>query len=310
MSGLRRRQKPSIESRKAKDSSFNLTVNATLPVPHVLRPWVALQRSLPPLCIGRLNYSFTLFSLLFFLILRQVAIHIHHVNGWPENIRENFVNITSFVGIFHSSAIILPTIVLLWTRRPFRPSGALEQAPDEAWKLTADAILQYCTGYMIQDTYFLLTLTKFFGGKGMETEDIVFLGHHIAIVSVVLQTRYWEAGHPNSLCSLFIGEISNPPMNIMYIARRAMASECCSGPRVTALFHASRIVFSLVYLPMRCVVMPAVLINCIFDFMGPTPIGKGTCSYWLLIGVIIILGSYDFILDCLEILKEEGLLPS
>lgn len=268
-------------------------------VPFILRPWVYFQKALPPMIFFGLNFSVTIFSMLFFALVKYAGTQLLLVNGWPAGTYETTFNVACLVAMSHSTVILIPLYKCMQLQ-PFVPTRRLSDSP-LYWQLSSDALLQYCTGYMIQDSVF--TLIRAYK-VGYDPSDTVFLAHHFVTVSYMTQCRYLKAGHISTMLCIFAGEVTNPVMMVWYITKNAVDSICCNGPRVAALFNASEFIYAFMYFVVRALIMPLLVVYQFYDiwFTKQPNIPTSVSIYWSLCMLIVVLGSYDYIVDCWSIL--------
>ena len=299
--GLRQRKQPITLSKDAVVEKVVQEGNERNDVPFLLKPWVYLQETLPEMFVGGLNISVMVSGLVYFYAMRQLATFIHAVNGWPMDHLQTNSNISCMVSLSHSSCMILPLFQCLFTQ-PYQPTRELSKAP-KYWQLSADALLQFCTAYMVQDSFCLV-----YKGlrKGLQPGDELFLGHHFATITYMTQCRWIAAGHISTMTCILIGEISNPFMMIRFITKAASESICCNGPRVAAIFSVSTIIYAILYFIARSFLMPGFFLYKFHDFFlsGQKSVPFGLCVYWYTAILAIIVGSYGYIIESLEMIQD------
>jgi len=269
-------------------------------IPFSLKPWVSLRKSLPDVRLCGLNVSVTLFSIAFLFCVRQLAFILFEVNGWPQGTKENYFHVACICAMGHSTPMILALFQCLLDQ-PYIPTMKLVESP-LYWQLAADSLLQYCTGYMIQDSFFTFYRAWVFGE--FEPSDILFLGHHFATVSYMTQCRWIGAGYISTMSCILIGEISNPVMMVWYITKDAVESTCCNSPRVATIFRASELVYAFVYLIARAIFMPGSALQHFYTFFlsGQKNISMFLCVYWYIAILAVQFGSLDYIVESWNIL--------
>ena len=270
-------------------------------VPLLLKPWVFFQQNLPVITLRGLNISVLLASLSYFFCVRKAGVALFEANGWQVDSSEITTPLSCFVSLCHSSFIILPLCQCLFLQ-PFEPTRALESAPKH-WQLSADALLQFCTGYMMQDSFFI-----FYNAfkHGFQPGDELFLGHHFATITYMTQCRWIAAGHISTMTCILVGEISNPFMMVWYITKAATESTCCNGSKVAAILYVSKFIYAVVYFFARSILMPAITLYKFHDFFlsGQKNVPFMLCAYWYSAIVIVIGGSYGYIVESWEIIQE------
>jgi len=270
--------------------------------PFLLRPWVRFQEVLPEVMLFGLNISVTVVSFVFFIIVRIIGNAILSYNNWPPGEFNTMFTNSCIVAMSHSSNLILPLAQGLWML-PYKPTMSQSAAP-KYWQLASDAMLQFCTAYMLQDS--LLTVIRAYQLGGLQDGDLLFIAHHFATFSYMTQCRWIDAGYISAMTCILCGEVSNPPMMVWYITDKAIKSACCSGPRVQFLFEIFSVIYAFVYFVARAILAPMMALAFVYDFFftGQKSVSLGLCIYWFLAVLGVIAGSYGYILETWEILMK------
>ena len=278
-------------------------------IPPICQFWSSLESKLPNLTIGGLNVSVTVASALFLTASRFLAeFMLVRVFGWPSNSLITKNASSSCGSIVHSTQLV-PALIACFMTNKYNPSERLKDAP-VWWQETASALLQFCTGYMIYDGILnIVWLKSQMQEGGISSEDLMFLGHHIATILYMTSTRIQQVGHQSAMICMLLGELSNPFHNSYLIMEMAQTLDCCNGPLSQAAFHFLNLAFALVYILLRVILAPAIFLHLTINLWlhGPKqgirwPV---VAIYTFLIWAVEI-GSIPWITDNYSTLEAHG----
>jgi hypothetical protein len=163
----------------------------------IAKHWVRLYRSVPRVDLPGTNVSIS-FTLCSAALLYSVRLAIRYVLvsllEWPQDYEGTHEAPGSLAAVFHSLNL-LPGLFVALATQPYEPTGHLSTAP-RWWRDLVDALMQFCTGYMIYDSVASFLLVK---GLNLEGTDYMFLGHHIATAVYMTQCRVLQAGHTSAM---------------------------------------------------------------------------------------------------------------
>lgn len=103
----------------------------------------------------------------------------------------------SVAGVVHSSLLCPGLIAAFWSHS-YNPSEHMSKAPHRWWQQSVDALLQFCTGYMIYDAIFIVMMRTDLSLSwvpAFEPDDYLFLMHHMMTATYMTQARIYQAGH-------------------------------------------------------------------------------------------------------------------
>jgi hypothetical protein len=188
------------------------------------------------------------------------------------------------------------------------------------WKDYADALVQFCTGYMLYDAVVniiclrlpdnalsLLLDKKQIPIPTFTDDDILFLAHHMMTSFYMTSSRLIGAGQQSAMICMLLGELSNPLHNSYMIGELAMTVECCNGPFTQTLHYWISFVFAIVYNTLRVVVGPMMFAHVsyalIFTKDGRTNIRPIILNVlWNIMIWGVVFGSSSWIIKCHEII--------
>ena len=278
-------------------------------IPPICQFWRGLSRHLPRLTLGRLDVSVTVASALFLAASRYFAEFVlGRVFGWPTN-SLIIKNAASSCGSIVHSTQLVPALVACFLTNRYNPSERLKDAP-LWWQETVDALLQFCTGYMIYDGILnILWLKSQVQEGGISSEDLMFLGHHIATILYMTSTRIQQVGHQSAMICMLVGELSNPFHNSFLILEMAQTLDCCNGTLSQMAFHVLHVAFSVVYLLLRVVVAPPTFAHLTINLwlQGPRQgIHLALVAVYTVLIWAVLIGSIPWIVDCYSTLEALG----
>jgi hypothetical protein len=278
-------------------------------IPFFAQLWRKTYHSVPQVCFPftNLNISFSLVSATFLICVRILAIRfLENVFGWPEDASDE--GAASFAAIAHSS-ILIPGLVTAFLSHKYSPSEHISAAP-QWWQELVDAMLQFCTGYMIYDGTFIMVTRLDLAVSWIPAlipADFLFLGHHLATAIYMTQARVYRAGHMSAMMCMLLGEASNPLHNSFMIAKKAVTLACCNGAFSQLIYACLKVVFSFVYILLRVVLGPFIFTHMSWDLLFsknarehlPLPLR----IFWNFMIWAVVVGSYSWIVFCYGMLN-------
>jgi hypothetical protein len=285
-------------------------------IPPWVKLWLVLYHAVPKVCIPgtRMDVSFmfasmaTLCAVKFFFqyLLEQFF-------DWPMNSTITWDAAASLTGIFHSTNLLGPLWMLLRTQ-PYKPSGALSDAP-QWWQDGSQALLQLTTGYMLYDLFVNIVLLRWdssVGGPVFQTADYLFLGHHLATAFYMTSTRLLRAGHISAMCCMFLGELTNPLFNAYLVTGLAKKIPGAIPTPPSMLVNAIEIVNALLYVPMRTLISPVIFLHMTYDLLFSQTAKRIPIALRLLwVAMIwgVVIGSLPWVYDFNDTIKSYFGMP-
>ncbi|KAL9183526.1 hypothetical protein ACHAXT_004382 [Thalassiosira profunda] len=284
-------------------------------IPSLLQPWVSLYRSTPKVHLPGtdVDVAFSLRCAAVFILLRLAFRHLLCALGWPAGDADTYFVSACLASFCHSSLIVPALGAVLWSQK-YVPSGKL--APSKQWyKDATNALMGFCTGYMIYDTIAGYVVETWRPGVGpvLSGDDWTYVGHHILTTLYMVSARWKKAGHMSAMMLMFNGEFSAPIMNLHLILEKALEQECCKGLRwLPAAFAYNEQLFALVYVICRVAISPFVIAYVSYDLLL-TKRGRRDVPLWLSISWMpmcwgVQLGSIPWIGTCINTLKQGPML--
>ena len=187
---------------------------------------------------------------------------------------------------------------------------------DTWWKDTVDALLQFCTGYMMYDGILNIIYMKLNIVGQITTEDYLFLGHHCATILYMTSVRYIQQGHQSAMICMLLGEMTNPFHNMYYIATAAQTLSCCNGTLSTFMLHYITLAFAVSYVLVRTVVGPFVFVHLTYNLWTTGrrndgyPIPLSLLVMWTILIWGVILGSIPWIIECYHMIQTYIMDPT
>lgn len=277
----------------------------------ILHPLLLAYQKLPPLVqIGSLDFTFTLASFLLLSVLRSIIYQILASFGWPVRSKMTTDAAASITSIVHS--IALCTWLTAWFvklgYKHYVPSCKLSDHKDKNVRDVAIACLEFCTGYMLFDSFWFLVATYQLGLMPPTEFEMLVLAHHALTSFYMISCRVIEAGHISAMILMLTGEVSNPLMNGMFTTRFAVQLKCCSSDNMMLLHSLMEHSFAVVYLIFRIAIGPACAIHLAWDVLftqrGRQNIPLPLSLIWVSMVIIVIAGSGPFILEAVEMLQD------
>lgn len=216
-----------------------------------------------------LPIPFVITSAAFFVSIRLLArMTLESVFGWPvDDLIHTDRAASSVPSIFHST-ILCPGLIAAFLSHNYNPSEHISKA-NKRWQTLVSALLQFCTGYMLNDLMFLLYrgMSEDSWIPQLSTGDLMFVGHHIVTATYMTQTRVYQAGHMSAMICMLLGELSNPVHNLYLILEIASELDCCYGPILMKLHEFVPGIFAIIYIVLRAFVGPVFLLHCTWNLL-------------------------------------------
>lgn len=236
------------------------------PVPAVAKAYLAVYQALPTIKIPftDLDVSFTLLSTAFLITVRFASEYLlHNAFGWPygPQSEEAAAGMTS---ICHSTILLTGLYTSFVTQRYDVVAILKEQTDRPWWPKLADALLQFCTGYMLYDTLIGILYLRWDSASSsfaFTPDDYLYLMHHWMTSFYMTSARVIGAGYMSAFICMFLGELSNPLQNSWLVAQKAMELDCCNGPAMQAFEHGVKLAFCAVYFAIRAGIAPVYFAN-------------------------------------------------
>jgi hypothetical protein len=188
------------------------------------------------------------------------------------------------------------------------PSAKLQDSP-QWYQDAVHALLGFCTGYMIYDSFMGYVVEVWQPGVGpvLSGDDWLFLGHHVLTTLYMTSSRWIKAGHISAMALMYNGEFSAPIMNVHFILERALSQDCYKGVSwLPTLFTYNEQVFSGLYILCRVFVSPFVIGHVSYDllFRGRDRVPLWLSICWMPMAWGVQFGSIPWIYTCIETLKN------
>ena len=284
-------------------------------VPLLLRPLIVIYRSIPKLYLPRIrnfNFAFILFSALFLAAIRQFIFWkmLMYV-GWPQYSKMTTDAASSLTSICHS-------IILCWylslcffylstAKCRYVPSARMSTFP-LWWQDSASALLEFCTGYMIFDSFFLIWDTTYYLKMEISEFDKLVLAHHVMTSLYMASTRFVNAGHLSAMILMLTGEITNPLMNGMFTTRFAIQLDCCNSSQMILIHSILEYGFAISYAIFRIFIGPACSLHLSWDLIftkhGRSNVPIVLSVIWVIMVWAVIHGSIPFVQECIEMMQS------
>lgn len=295
-------------------TKHGIDASTTTP-PLLLRPWIHLYQKTPKVLIPgtKLDVAFTLASALVLTCIDYgSALFLTNLGGWPSHSKNTRAVAGSVATIFHSTTLVLGLGAALVTQK-YDPSGRMDDHP-AWWADGAQALIQFCTGYMIYDAAVQFIADRWQKGVGpvLSAADYMFLGHHAACTLYMMSALLCEAGHMSAMILMFTGEFTAPIMNVLRIARTANSDEISAHAilgrsLLQAIYPYVEYLFALLYAGFRIFIGPICAAHLTYDILvtkkGRENVPVGLSVVWLTMAWGVLIGSFPWINNALTILK-------
>jgi hypothetical protein len=257
-----------------------------------------------------LSFSFVLVSAAFLVSVRILANKVlETVFGWPVDDVVTDRAASTIPPIVHSS-LLCPGLIVALLARKYSPTEHMSKA-SAAWQDLVNGLLQFCTGYMLNDSLFLVYRAQQLSGSifpQLGFEDILFLGHHAMTSIYMTQARIYQAGHMSAMMCMLVGELSNPFHNTYWFLEIASGLDCCDGPKLQQARTIVPTLFAAVYVFLRVVVSPPILIYTTYDLLmnkqGKENLPLGVRLFWVFMIWAVMVGSIPELMTCKGLLES------
>mmetsp|Transcript_7594 Transcript_7594/g.16405 ORF Transcript_7594/g.16405 Transcript_7594/m.16405 type:complete len:302 (+) Transcript_7594:153-1058(+) len=284
------------------------------PIPAVANVFVTLYRALPKVSVPftSLDISFSLLSAIFLTSVRFGSEYaLIQFFGWPEDSTPTRVAASSCGSITHSTILCTGLIVAFWTQAYDVAAKIKDQAkPNQWWPDFADALLQFCTGYMIYDGFTNILWLRWDSEAStfmFDHDDFLFIAHHIVTSFYMISARVIGAGYMSAMACMLLGEITNPLQNLYLIGIQATKLDYCNGAWAQAA-HVVTIVFAAAYFSVRVIIAPpfflGITIVLLFTKRGRTNIPLALNVFWNMLIWGVCFGSGSWIRKCYYIVAD------
>jgi len=276
------------------------------------------HRSLPKVIrIGKLDFTFELASC---AVLSAIRVGFFQLltayYGWPTQTKMTTDASASLASIVHSIVLCWWLTEWFWKLgfKAYSPSARISaHDKDTDLKDAAVACLQFCTGYMLFDSIWLVGDAYQLDILPMTEFETLVLIHHVLTSFYMISCRLIEAGHISAMILMLTGEISNPLMNGMFVTRFAIQLECCRHSETIILLHSLlEHSFAVVYIVFRTTIGPACAIHLAWDILftknGRQNIPLLLSVIWVIMVIGVLLGSGPFIMEAFEMLQDGWVL--
>ena len=284
-------------------------------IPAVANYYLKIYHALPAINVPFTNFdiSLSLLSAVFLTCIRFTNESILvKVFGWPEDAIPTKEAASSMTSIWHSTILCSGLIVAFMNEKYDVAAKIQDQGKDKKWwRDFADALLQFCTGYMVYDTViniFLLRWTPELKTFVFNTDDYLFLAHHMMTSSYMTSCRIIGAGYMSAFICMLLGEITNPFQNLFMVAEIAVKLDCCNGPAMQQFFDFIKVVFAAAYFTVRTFIGPPFMLMVSYSLLLTK---KGRTNVPILLNLFlnlmiwgVVFGSISWITKCYNILAD------
>jgi len=218
--------------------------------------------------------------------------------NWPPDAAQEAVG--SLAASVHS-LLLLPALFVALTSQPYQLTGHMKTTP-KWWQDLVTAELQFCTGYMIYDSFASYFVPK--GILSLQGTDYLFLGHHLATIVYMTQCRYVQAGHTSAMMCMLLGEFTNPFQNANIILNLA-SKFYPDSIWIAAADSTIEFGFAFFYFAIRAIIMPIFFVQVTYQLLfAETRINIPFAMrlWWIFSIFVVEVGSYDWIVESWRIL--------
>lgn len=287
-------------------------------IPAVANFYLKLYHGIPKANVPftKFNVSFSLVSAIFLTIVRFTSEYML-VNsfGWPEGVTTTTEASSCCASICHSTILCTGLIVAFQTQTYDVAAKITDQStPNKWWPDFADALLQFCTGYMIYDSCINILWLRYDPEVSLLVpqligEDYLFLAHHTVTSIYMISARVIGAGYMSAMVCMLLGELTNPLHNMYFLGEHAMSLECCNGPAAQQFHNAVTIVFAAAYFLFRVVIAPpffaSITYVLLFTKKGRANVQPlGLNIFWNILIWGVCFGSEGWIRKCYHIVAD------
>lgn len=287
-------------------------------IPPVANYYLKLYYGIPKAIVpftNNFNVSFSLLSAIFLTSVRLLSEYfLVNFFGWPEDATPTKEASASCAAICHSTILCTGLIVAFQTQS-YEPAAKIkdQSTPNkEWWPDFADALLQFCTGYMIYDACINILYLRWDPEVSMvpqlNGDDYLFLAHHVATSIYMISARVIGAGYMSAMICMLLGELTNPLHNMYMMGEQAMTLECCNGPAAQQFHGAVTIAFAAAYFLFRVVIAPpffaGVTYVLLFTKKGRANVPLALNIFWNMLIWGVCFGSESWIRKCYHIMAD------
>jgi len=292
-----------------------IIMSNTTSIPVVAKFFLTLYHALPVVNVPftQFNISFSLLSAAFLSSVRFLSEFILVSSfGWPKDATPTQDAAASCASICHSTILCTGLIVAFLTQRYDVAAKIKDQGADKKWwPDLADSLLQFCTGYMIYDTFIGILYTRW--NSELQTiefgpDDHLFLAHHFMTTSYMTSARIIGAGYMSAMICMLLGELTNPLQNLYMIGNLAMSLDCCNGPTAQQFHSWITVAFAAAYFTVRVFIGPPFFLLTTYALLFTK---KGRANVPLMLNIAwnimiwgVVFGSGSWIVKCYNILVE------
>jgi hypothetical protein len=258
-----------------------------------------------------LPISFLVLSTIFFTLFRiAVRVALKELMGFPDNKVTDAIA-GRIASVVHSTMLV-PGLLAAFMAHQYSPTEHISKAPNKKWQDLVDALLQYCTGYMLSDTISIVLYNVPEGSimpSNFSPMDVLFLAHHVVTSTYMTQARSYKAGHMSAMMCMLLGELSNPVYNSHHILTIASGLDGCSGPSLELVKAILQVLFYTIFLSLRVIIGPIVCAHMTWDLLfskqGRQNLPLVVRIFWSLMIWGVIIGSYSEICNCYELMTTD-----
>lgn len=301
-------------------SSNETKVPSSTSVPSVAKTWLLIYHAIPKMYVPytSLEISFALVSAAMLACIRYFAEFVLVQSfGWPTA-GDGLINgatptkeaAASCASICHSTILCIGLIVAFATQK-CDPASKRTDHP-LWWQDFVDALLQFCTGYMIYDAIINIVWLRWDPQTQLlpilNDDDKLFLVHHMMTSFYMTSSRVIGAGHMSAMVCMLLGEVTNPLHNLYMMGEVAMKQECCNGPTAQYIHTIISVAFAAMYYVARAILSPItmIIVSCclLVTKRGRANIPLIINILWNLMIWAVIFGSSSWITRCEGILSD------
>jgi hypothetical protein len=262
--------------------------------------------------VPQFKFSFVIVSALFLISVRFISNKVlESVFGWPvDDVTVTDRAASSVPAIVHSS-LLCPGLITVFLLRKYNPTEHISKGSAE-WQDLVNALLQFCTGYMVNDTFMLVLRAQQSSGSWIPTfpfGDQLFLVHHFMTTTYMTQAQIYKAGHMSAMMCMLLGELSNPFHNAYYISAIGAQLDCCNGTKSQQFEAVIPVIFSVVYIVLRVLIAPPIMLyttwNLLTNKQGRQDLPLFIRLFWTFMIWAVIFGSIPEIMTCKDILTKS-----
>lgn len=286
--------------------------------PAILRPLLRTYQSVVPVWnlpgVPNFNFAFSLFSAVVLSMIRKLIWDLLLLLGWPSQSKMTTDSASSLASVVHSVVLVFFLGVCLFRLpggvRAYVPSARAEESFPVWWRDSASALLEICTGYMMFDSFFLVSDTTRRLGMELSEFDALVLAHHALTSFYMISSRAVGAGQLSAMILMFTGEITNPLMNGMFVTRFAIQLDCCGRSSDLVLWWHTMLEhgFAVSYVVVRVFVGPLCSLHLTYDLLltrrGRRNVPVWLSWIWVIMVWTVIYGSAPFVGECVDMIRD------